>query len=579
MPIALLGTGVSKGIAIGRARVLRVDPIEVSEYVLPKAMLEDEVARFRKALSTTRRQLREIRGRIPVDAPPDIAAFIDTHLLMLDDATLTKAPEQTIRLRHCNAEWALKLQQDALVKVFDAMDDPYIRTRRDDVEHVIRRVQQALLNDTAPPELATGSRDAGRIVLSDDLSPGDILLIHQQKVAAIVTEHGAPMSHTAIMARSLGVPAIVGMHRAYQYVQDDETVVVDGGTGVLVAGVDEEILDYYRHLQEQERRSQARLRRLRDKPAITRDGVAVTLHANIERPSDLKALKRVKADGVGLYRTEYLYLNRPSPPGEEEQYAVYRGVVEKLDGAPLTLRTLDLGADKAGRNWEAGPNPALGLRAVRYCLQELEVFRTQLRAAVRASAHGALRLLIPMLSNLGEMLQVRRLLDEVRHELAREGKAFAGNIPVGAMIEVPGAALCAPRLAREADFFSIGTNDLIQYTLAADRMDDTVNYLFDPVHPGVLKLVQMTLDAGRHAGIPVAMCGEMAGDPQYTRLLLGMGLTEFSAPPAALLEIKGIITESDTSRLRACVGPLLQSGDPFEIAAGLEQLRDADGPT
>ncbi|WP_303901913.1 phosphoenolpyruvate--protein phosphotransferase [Thiohalomonas denitrificans] len=571
MAVALPGTGVSKGVGIGKARILQRGRLEILEYVLPRQHVEEEVVRFQKALATARSQLEAIRDRIPSDTPEEIAAFIDTHLLMLEDSTLSAAPVELIRSRRCNAEWALKLQQNALEKVFDAMDDAYLKTRRDDVAHVAGRVQQVLSQgerSAGVPEPDAGSR----IVIAIDIAPSDLLLLHEQQVAAIVTERGGPLSHTAILARNLGIPAIMGVTRAYQYIDDDEPVVVDGERGVLMAGLDPATLDSYRRYERARRRARASLNKLKDQPATTRDGVEIVLHVNIDLPGDLGQVRRVGASGVGLFRTEFLYMNRRVLPDEEEQYRIYRRALKRLRGLPLTLRTLDLGADKGTEAEITTSVSPLGLRAVRFCLKEVDLFRAQLRAALRASAHGPVRLLIPMLTHIGEVHQVRGLLVRYMEELSHEGKPFDSNIPMGGMIEVPAAALCAESLAGHLDFLSVGTNDLIQYTLATDRIDAAVSHLYDPLNPAVLRLLAMILDAGRRRGVPVAMCGEMAGDPLFTRLLLGMGLSEFSMPAGALLEVKSIITSSDVAKIRHRVHRLLKQHDPLEIADALEAI-------
>jgi phosphotransferase system enzyme I (PtsI) len=578
VPLSLSGIAVSRGIAIGRARIQQHGQTDIVEYVLPQAHIEDEVRRFQHAVEAARRHLRDIRAQIPSDTPRDIAAFIDTHLLMLDDGTLSSVPAELIRERHCNAEWALKLQQDALVQVFDAMDDPYLRTRRDDVEHVVHRIQQILLHEEHPPVAIESDQDEARIVLAVDLSPSDMLLLHHHNVAAIVTERGGPLSHTAILARSLGIPAIVGIPHAHQYVRDGEQVVVDANRGAILCGLDQRDLEFYQRLQRGERKQQRALRKLKNEPARSLDGVPITLHANIELSEDITAMRHAGADGVGLYRTEFLYMNRERPPDEEEQVRVYRNTLKRVKGAPVTIRTLDLGADKEVVPGSSScTNPALGLRAIRLCLQEPELFRPQLRAILRASAYGPLRLLIPMLTTPSELGQVLALIDEIKQELQDEGKRFDEALPIGGMIEVPAAAICADIFARKLDFLSIGTNDLMQYTLATDRIDESVSHLFDPLNPGVLRLIDSVIKAGREAGIPVAMCGEMAGDPALTRLLLAMGLTEFSAPPASLLEVKRIIRGSDIGMLHDMLDDLLSNHDSELIGQRLSALNHNHG--
>ncbi|MCW8827916.1 MAG: phosphoenolpyruvate--protein phosphotransferase [Gammaproteobacteria bacterium] len=573
MPLSLSGIAVSRGIAIGRARLQQHGQMDIVEYVLPLAHIDDEVRRFEQAVAAARRQLETLRAKIPADTPQDIAAFIDTHLLMLDDSMLSSIPAELIRQHRCNAEWALKLQQDALVQAFDAMDDPYLRTRRDDVEHVVQRIQRILQHAEQQPGAVEIDGEEARVVVAVDLSPSDMVLLQQHNVAAIVTERGGPLSHMAIMARSLGIPAIVGVHHVHQYIRDGEPVVVDANNGALLCGLEQKDIAQFTRARRSERKARRELGKLRDEASCTLDGTEITLHANIELYEDIAAMRRAGAHGVGLYRTEFLYMNRATPPDEEEQLRVYRSTIRRLQGAPLTIRTLDLGADKGVSNDSIScSNSALGLRAVRLCLKEPELFRPQLRAILRASAYGPVRLLIPMLTNLGELRQVLELVDELKRELTREKKRFDTQIPLGGMIEVPAAAICADMFARKLDFFSIGTNDLMQYTLATDRIDETVSHLFDPLNPGVLRLIEGVIRMGHEAGIPVAMCGEMAGDPSLTRLLLALGLREFSAPPSTLLEVKHIIRNSDIGQLQREFGDLLASHDGDRLERKLAEL-------
>jgi phosphotransferase system enzyme I (PtsI) len=574
MSLALPGIGVSRGIAIGKAHVLQRGSIEVLESVLPPHLIENEVNRFLQAVHNARQQLESLRERIPPGTRADIAAFIDTHRLMLDDATLVKAPVELIRERGCNAEWALKLQRDAVVEVFDRMDDPYLRTRRDEVDHVINSILRTLLEtvDTESHDDADALDQA--IVLADNLTPAETVLLEHQGIAGFATAYGGPLSHTAILARSMEIPAIVGAYSLQDYIHDGETVILDGVQGVLIAGPDENTLQHYRERQQQEQQRRLELGRFADTPAISCDQIPITLMANIELPEDIKVVSHSSASGVGLYRTEFLFMNRIEPPDEEEQYEVYMSVIEALGGRPLTIRTLDMGADKhieSGRKADCN-NPALGLRAIRLCLKDLALFRPQLRAILRASAHGPVRMMIPMLSNTHELHQVLSLVNETRNALQRESHAFAPDLPIGGMIEVPAAALTAADFARHLDFLSIGTNDLIQYTLAIARVDEEVTYLYDPLHPAVLKLIRMTIDAGRAAGIPVAMCGEMAGDPRYTRLLLGLGLREFSMHYSALQEVKNVINTSTIGKLEPLVAELLDNTEPGRIPGRVDSL-------
>ncbi len=575
MTLALQGIGVSRGIAIGKACVLERDRLDVLESPIPPHLIENEVARFEAALQLARQQLSAIREQIPSNSPPDITAFIDTHLLMLKDSTLSVGPVHLIRTRQCNAEWALKLQRDSLVTVFDEMDDPYLRTRKDDVDHVITRIQRILLAKDNDVAKTAGPALKNCIVLADDLTPADTVLMQHQGMIGFVTEYGGPLSHTAILARSLELPAVVGLHRARRYIRDQELMIVDGERGIVLADPDEATLAYYMRRQREERRYYAQLAKLRTEPAVTLDGQAVTLLANIELPEDVQAVKKVAASGIGLYRTEFLYMNRPTPPTEEEHLAAYLRVLRTIKGKPVIIRTLDLGADKqvdGGREGRVATNPALGLRAIRLCLKDPGLFRPQLRAILRASASGPVRLMLPMLSNMQELLQALHLIEETKQELKNQGLPFDDSMPVGGMIETPAAALSAHIFARHLDFLSLGTNDLIQYTLAIDRIDDEVNYLYDPLHPAVLQLIHMTIKAGRRAGIPVSMCGEMAGDIRYTRLLLGMGLTEFSMHPSSLLEVKRVVNSSHLNKLTRLAQKVLHAHSSHEAAALMERI-------
>ncbi len=551
---SITGVSASKGIAIGRVHIVDRGQFEISESSIKPERVKNEIARFHRALRSARGELKAVKDRIPRDTATELSAFIDTHLLMLDDSALTNAPVKLMRERHCNAEWALKVQRDALVAVFEAMDDPYLRTRKDDIDHVVNRIQRILLKRNKPARGRQAQPLSDRIVFADDLTPADTVLMQHQGVLAFLTEFGGPNSHTSILARSLRIPAVVGLHSARAYLRDDELVIIDGQRGVVIVDPDPTTIRHFERRRREIDRQVIARKRLRKSPAVTSDGEAIELQANVELPSDMAAAAQVGAAGIGLYRTEYLYMNREEPPDEEEQYRAYLKMVNALKGAPVTIRTLDLGADKQVDGSRPGApvssNPALGLRAVRLCLKEQALFRPQLRAILRASARNPVRMMVPMLSNIQELVQVLQLIKECQRELKAEGKAFDPKMPVGAMIEVPAAAVCADLFARRLDFLSIGTNDLIQYTIAIDRIDDEVSYLYDPLHPAVLRLIQMTINAGKKAGIPVAMCGEMAGDARYTRLLLGLGLKEFSVHPNALLEVKQAINETHIGETR-----------------------------
>lgn len=570
------GVSASKGIAIGRLHMVERGQLDISERSIKADRVTHEIARYKRAIKSAREELRSVKDHIPPDTVTDVGAFIDTHLLMLDDSALINAPVKYIRENRCNAEWALKLQRDALVAVFEAMDDPYLRTRKDDIDHVVNRIQRILLKRNKPAQQRARQTLSGRIVFADDLTPADTVLMQHQGIAGFLTEYGGPNSHTAILARSLRIPAVVGMHNARVYLRDDELVVIDGQHGVIIVDPDRTTIRHFeRRRREIERQVIAR-KRLRKAPVVSTDGEPIVLQANVELPSDMEAASQVGAAGIGLYRTEYLFMNRDEPPDEDEQFEVYGKMVTALKGMPVTIRTLDLGADKQVDGSRPGApmssNPALGLRAVRLCLKEQGLFRPQLRAILRVSASNPVRMMIPMLSNMQELAQVLHLVEECKRELKSESLKFDSNMPVGAMIEVPAAAICADLFARRLDFLSIGTNDLIQYTIAIDRIDDEVSYLYDPLHPAVLRLILATIKAGKQAGVPVAMCGEMAGDARYTRLLLGLGLKEFSVHPNALLEVKQAINETNISQTRKLAQRVMRSVRASTRAALIDEI-------
>lgn len=576
MTLELQGIGVSRGIAIGKAHILFHNQPDVREYLIPQFSVEQEVDRLRAAIEGARQQLRSIREHIPANAPTDVASFIDTHLLMLNDSSLTQVPVEMIRSRLCNAEWALQLQRDALINVFNEMDDPYLRTRQDDVDHVVNRIHRILADENVADHEIPDGRLKGHIIIAEDLTPADTVLMQHQEIAAFVTEHGGATSHTTILARSLGIPAIIGIESVRRYIQDNELLIIDGETGTLIAGADDAITAEYKQRQIAFKQHIASLSRYKSQPTQTQDNKAIKLLVNAELPEDIKTISNSGAEGIGLYRTEFLYMNRSAPPEEEEQLSAYRDVVESMNNMPVTIRTFDLGADKTvdgGRNLsQTVTNPALGLRAIRLCLNQPKIFRTQLRAILRASAFGKIKIMFPMVSTMQELTQAKLLLESCKQELDNEGLEYDRHIEIGVMIEIPASAVCAEMFAKEVDFLSIGTNDLIQYTLAIDRIDDQVNYLYDPLHPAVLRLIFMTLQAGKNQNIPVSMCGEMASDPRFTRLLLAMGLEIFSMHPNAVLEVKKIINESNLKNLPDNVLQILNMSNPFDAEKILDQI-------
>ena len=575
MSIYISGIGVSKGIAIGEAYVLVREQFDARQINLPASKINSEIKRFKKALARANKQLHDIKKKIAKNTADDIVVFIDTHLLMLEDPAFDEGTIVNIKEHLCNAEWALKMQGERLVQVFDEMEDPYLRTRKDDVLHVVKRIQLALAGNK---ENKGSASYKGKIIVTDDLTPADTIMMQHQKIAGFITEFGGPLSHTAILARNLGIPAIVGLHHARHLIHRGDTLIIDGSSGVAINTPDDNSLKFYRAVKRSESAKRNLLKTLSGKPAVTLDKKQITLHGNIDRPSDIKVIKKYDDTGVGLYRTEMLFIELNQWPDQATHLNTYKRAIKALNGKPLTIRTMDLGADKEIQDTiDQGPmahNPAMGLRAIRRCLKEPQDFMPQLLAILRASAYGPVRLLIPMLTNLEELDQVLALIEEAKQILQQKKITFDKDIPIGAMIEVPAAALAADAFAKKLDFLSIGTNDLIQYTLALDRIDDEVNYLFDPLHPAVLKLINMTIKAGKQANIPVSMCGEMASDTRYTRLLLGMGLEYFSVQANALLEVKQIIINSKVNSLQGEVESILQIYDSSEIRSRVQQLAD-----
>jgi phosphoenolpyruvate-protein phosphotransferase (PTS system enzyme I) len=577
MTLALHGVGIdgSRPVAIGDAFLLNRGP-SLTPAKIPAEQVTAELGRLDAALDCARRHLEQIRSQIPDSTPKHIAEFIDAHLLMMTDSALVDATRELIREQSVNACWALQSQRDTLVEIFDRMEDAYLRTRRDDIDHVVRQIQ-IFLSAGAEAEALTDADVAGRVIVAEDLTPADTILLRHRGVAAFVVEHGGPMSHTAILARSLDIPAVMGVHRATERLREGELLVVDAETGTVLAELDTAILEHYRARLASFDAHRRELRRLVREPSASRDGIPVVLLANLELPEDVVAARDNGAAGVGLYRTEFLYMNRDALPDEEEHLETYLDIIRGLDGIPLTIRTLDLGADKQIPDTSFHParsNPALGLRAIRLCLQEPALFLPQLRAILRASAAGPVRLMVPMITCMAEVNAVLGLIAEARRQMRRDGLKFDPLMPVGGMIEVPAAALMAGALARRLDFLSIGTNDLIQYTLAIDRVDDTVSYLYDPLHPAVIRLIKHVIDAAVSTRTRVSMCGEMAGDPRYTPLLLGLGLRELSMHPGSLLEVKDRLRRCDIGALGRTIASVIDSLDDMPAQALLEQLED-----
>ncbi len=561
------GIGVSSGIAIGRAHLVSNALLEVVHYQLPKHLVDDEIKRFENAIHTVKNDLEVIRNSLSKNAPAELSAFIGTHLMMLADKSLSELPKDIIRKEQCNAEWAIKQQMDDIVEQFEAIEDAYLRERQHDVVQVVERVIKVLLGHPAPGQDTVKQNENAIILVAHDISPADAIQFKQHNFAAFITDVGGVTSHTAILARSLNIPSIVALQRARALINDGELIIVDGTLGVVIANPSAEILAEYKLRQEQFELEQQKLKRIKSTKAVTMCGTAIELHANIEVPEDVAAVKASGATGIGLYRTEFLFMNKREMPDEEEQFQAYKKVAEAMHGMPVTIRTLDLGADKQMNPDTVSncANPALGLRAVRLCLSEPQIFHTQLRALLRASHYGDIKILIPMLSTLGELRQTKLLLERAKLSLRKQNIPFNENITLGGMIEVPAAAINAEAFAKELDFMSIGTNDLIQYTLAIDRTDDEVAHLYNPLHPSVLKLISITIKAGAKLGKPVAVCGEMAGDAKLTRLLIGMGLRQLSMHPSNVLSVKQQILRSQMTKLNSNARKVLSYSDLEKI--------------
>lgn len=590
MSFQVFGAAVSRGIAIGRAVLVSSSRVDVAHYFVPQEEVTQEIARLRSARDRVAHSLEALQRELPADAPTELSALLDVHLMLLRDESLAEATKAWILERNYNAEWALSAQFEVLARQFDDMEDEYLRERKADLEQVVERLLKALAQggSGAAMDARALARAAGAdklVLIAGDISPADMLQMRSSVFEGLITDVGGRTSHTAILARSMDIPAVVGAREASRLIRQDDWVVIDGDAGVAVVNPSPIVLEEYRFRQRQSELERARLDRLRHTPAVTLDGEPIEMLANIELPTDVEAALAAGAVGVGLFRSEFLFMNRQGRlPDEEEQYLAYRTAVLGMKGMPVTIRTVDIGADKPldhegtvqhGRH-EQALNPALGLRAIRWSLAEPDMFQQQLRAILRAAAHGKVRMLVPMVAHRREVEAVLRAVDLARRTLDGAGKAH-GPMQIGAMIEVPAAALSIDTLLRHFDFVSIGTNDLIQYTLAIDRSDQSVAHLYDPWHPAVLHLIAKTIARAQAQGKPVSVCGEMAGDPNFTDLLLGMGLRSFSMQPSQLPTVKQRLLRSDTRRLAGIVGSALMADEP--AAAMRASSRDSTGPS
>ncbi|WP_396268058.1 phosphoenolpyruvate--protein phosphotransferase [Ideonella sp.] len=578
MSIQVFGLPVSRGVAIGRAVLVASSRVDVAHYFIDPTQVLDEIARLRRARDEVAEELVALKLEVPEEAHAELVALLDVHLMLLHDEMLADATKQWILERHYNAEWAMSAQLEVLARQFDEMEDDYLRERKADLEQVVERVLKALMRTSRrtrgeEPSAPVAPRDFGGddqlILVANDIAPADMLQFKRGVFTGFVTDVGGRTSHTAIVARSMDIPAVVGAREASRIVRQDDWVIIDGDAGVMIVNPSAIVLEEYRFRQRQIELERARLHRLRNTPAVTLDGERVELLANIELPADAAAALEAGAVGVGLFRSEFLFMNRQGHlPGEEEQFLSYKAAVEALKGLPVTIRTVDIGADKPldrmsthELRHEHTLNPALGLRAIRWSLAEPDMFAQQLRALLRASAFGKVRVLIPMVAHLSEVAQIRAGLEAAKQQLQQRGQAFS-DVELGAMIEIPAAALMIRSLLPHFDFFSIGTNDLIQYTLAIDRADEAVAHLYDPWHPAVLRLIEQTITVATAAGKSVSVCGEMAGDPAFTEVLLAMGLRSFSMHPAQISAIKQRVLRADTKHFAALLNNAMAADDP-----------------
>ena len=572
MSFTLHGISVSNGIAIGYAHLISHTSLDVAHYALPKKFIDEEIARFDAALLATRNEFASMRSNRPTYAAAEFDAFLELHQMILDDPLLSAAPREMIASEQCNAEWALKVQTEALVAQFDEFEDAYLRERQTDVTQVAERLLKQLLGQPGhqPP---SARHDVETILVAHDLSPADLILFKPHQYAAFITDVGGATSHTAIVARSLNTPCVVGLHHARQLIREDDLLILDGEQGVLIVNPDKLVLAEYKLRQSAWELDRKKLKRLRTARANTLDGTIIELYANIEKPEDIAEVKANGATGIGLFRSEFLFLNRDSLPDEEEQFEAYRAVAAGMEDQTVTIRTFDLGGDKQLNGAKrVANNPALGLRAIRFCLSEPQLFRTQMRALLRASHYGDVKILIPMLSSASELDQTLQFISATKQNLDDEGIPYDRAIKIGGMIEIPAAALALNVFAKKLDFLSIGTNDLIQYTLAIDRTDEEVAHLYDPLHPAVLQLLSHVISTSNRLGVPVSVCGEMAGELAYTRLLLGIGLRQFSMFSAQVPNIKQRVLTTSLHEIASLTQKILRADDPMKIRELLDKL-------
>ena len=565
------GVPVSNGIAIGKAHLISNALLEVIHYQLDKNEVPNEIKRLSLAMNEVGKDLLKIKKQLKKNSSDEFSAFIDTHLMILTDKNFSEKPKKIISKDSCNAEWALKKQMDFFVSKFEQIEDEYIKERKNDVIQVVERILKVLLGH--PSQNSHITKGSSAILVARDISPADALQFKKHQYAAFLTDMGGSTSHTAILARSLNIPSIVALQNARDLIKNNEQIIVDGNQGIVIINPSEDILKQYQVRQNIWGIEQKKLSKIKNIQSKTLNNEKIELLANIEVPGDIQSVKDNKASGIGLFRTEFLFMNRKDLPNEEEQFEIYKSVAISMKDKTVVIRTLDSGADKlTSADTTISANPALGLRAIRLCLSEPQLFNIQLRAILRASKFGKIKILIPMLSSLSELRQTKLLIDRAKKSLTNQKILYNNNIKIGGMIEVPAVAINAELFAQELDFLSIGTNDLIQYTLAIDRTDDRVSHLYNPLHPAILKLISMTIKAGKKYNKQVSICGEMAGDSKLTKLLLGMGLRHFSMHPSRILSVKKQVLNSNTQKLIPWSTKILKSKESENIETFIHKM-------
>lgn len=565
------GVPVSNGIAIGKAHLISNALLEVVHYQLNKHEVSNEIKRLTRAINEVRKDLLKIKKQLQKDSPEEFSAFIDTHLMILADKNFSEKPKKIISKDSCNAEWALKKQMDFFVSKFEQIKDEYIKERKDDVIQVVERILKVLLGH--PNQTNQIKKESSTILVAHDISPADVLQFKKHQYAAFLTDMGGATSHTAILAKSLNIPSIVALQNARSLIKNNEQIIVDGNQGIVIINPSKDILEEYQVRQNLWAIEQKKLSKIKNIQCKTLNNEKIELLANIEVPEDISSVKDNRASGIGLFRTEFLFMNRKELPNEEEQFEIYKSVAKSMKDKTVVIRTLDSGADKlTSADTTISSNPALGLRAIRLCLSEPQLFNIQLRAILRASRFGKIKMLIPMLSSLSELRQTKLLIERAKRSLSNEKILYNNNIKIGGMIEVPAVAINAEVFAQELDFLSIGTNDLIQYTLAIDRTDDRVSHLYNSLHPAILKLINITIKAGKKHNKEVSICGEMAGDSRLTKFLLGMGLRHFSMHPSRILGVKKQVLNSNTQKLKLWSAKILKTKESENIETLIQKI-------